>query len=933
MSALNVRQFVHLHVHTTYSLGAGLSSPREICRHARRVGYDAVAITDVNGTFGFVEFHRAAREVGVKPIYGTFIELDGAHPGKENAFRHSLVLLAVNREGLRNVCLAASTAAMRRERDDAIHLSNLLALSDGVVALVGAAGAGDDLYHDAQAVMQSLRDAFGQRLFVERVVGADQSSAMRELLAVATELGVPSVLTADVRFAGVEKHELIDLVAADDDGSFEHRVYSRSAMGGAPGGLTSASEMSSHFDTDPDAFTNASLIASMVDGDLLEGLASPPREPPDDLFQLGSSEREQFFHRVMAAFDRSYPNDHPERAERWAILNGELETIEAEGLISTFLQFHEITQRLDRSGVRLGPATGLRLQSFTAFLLGITAFDPYDVDEHFVAAFGDRNTGVLDLQIGTRDRPAAMACLAHVFDAAGIGYVPSVEHITPARAMRIVGKRMNLEEDTVERVVKIANDHSGVSLKTLCEENRSLGAMYRRSRPIRDAIAHAAAIEGLPFGFVRSKRSLVVSRRPLRDFLGHIVSPGSGEMFVQSTRNSFPFGDAMRIDVTALHAIDTCTALWRNIETPKRRATRRKDELAVESRWPDRRTADVYAGLEDDDMAGVYLLESPLTQRLAIEFGVHGFDELVLFLALMRYRRADMSFADRVERIRKHAGRAGDDPMVAPTVEHTNGWLIFADQLRDVIQLVTGMITERAVKLLTRMRSLEPADLAQVRAEFMGGAAAHGTDLETATRWFTRISRATHRSVARQRAIADALLTLETLYLKQTQPLEFAVMRLNQLPSGARRNRLVSRLRGQHLLLSPDINESERLFRVVRGKVRPPLWIVDGISEAAAERVIRARERKNSGKFDNPQEIRLLVSDKSITYKEVEALVRVRAFDSVGFGADEVGLSQSKPDEPKTSKPRRDGSRQLTLPLDGQPAEESPPASNSQDPS
>jgi DNA polymerase-3 subunit alpha len=135
MTTRNIRPFVHLRVLSSYSLGLGLSTPWEVCRHARRVGFGAVALTDVSGTYGFVEFHRAAREADVKPIYGTLVFLDwsGASGAPEPV--QSLLVLALDRGGLKNVCAIASASAIRRERGEGMFAHDLDGRTDGVIGI------------------------------------------------------------------------------------------------------------------------------------------------------------------------------------------------------------------------------------------------------------------------------------------------------------------------------------------------------------------------------------------------------------------------------------------------------------------------------------------------------------------------------------------------------------------------------------------------------------------------------------------------------------------------------------------------------------------------------------------------------------------------------------------------------------------------------
>jgi len=143
---------------------------------------------------------------------------------------------------------------------------------------------------------------------------------------------------------------------------------------------------------------------------------------------------------------------------------------------------------------------------------------------------------VFDLQISPEDRPAVLAIVNRAFAGASVGYVPSVEHLTAARSMRMVAKWLAHSAPEIDEAVRIAGRFHGASLRELAETNKAFGALYRRSPGFRDVVAHAASVEGLPFGFTRAKRTVIVSPRPLRDFFAYTVSPTTGDHFVQATR-------------------------------------------------------------------------------------------------------------------------------------------------------------------------------------------------------------------------------------------------------------------------------------------------------------------------------------------------------------------------------------------------------------
>ena len=360
MSTRNVRPFVHLRVLSSYSLGHGLSAPADVCRHARRIGFDAVALTDVGGTHGFVEFHRAAREIGVKPIYGTLLVLDWGESPVVGDPVQTLILLALDRAGLRNVCAAATLSATRRERREALTVVDLESLGDGVVAIAGFSAPvnGPSPRH----YLSALRDIFGERLFVEYRDDfiEERKDTQSRVIAEAATVGVPPVLVQDVRFVGPARHQLIDLVASATERAFEHRVFSDPRVGdaGVDHGMRSAAEMSEAYDDAPEAHSNAALIAALVQPDLLAHLEGREAPAHADMFDLEGEASRALRLRVQAAFDQRFSGRDDAAARRDA-LQEELSAIERAGLSETMVQFADVVGTLRRAGVVVGPATGL----------------------------------------------------------------------------------------------------------------------------------------------------------------------------------------------------------------------------------------------------------------------------------------------------------------------------------------------------------------------------------------------------------------------------------------------------------------------------------------------------------------------------------------------------------------------------------------------
>ena len=903
--ATHVRPFVHLRVHSSYSLGVGLSAPADICAHAHRSGYHAIALTDINGTYGFVEFHHAARALGIKPVYGVLVVVD-ARVGDQTPAdeRHALTLLALDRGGLRNVCAAASASASRREAGGSFAVADLDGLAAGVVCIVGLPSTVTSvLPRSSRSVLTSLQAMFDDRLFVEELthVPGEQTESRAQLAVLARSLGVAPVLCADVRFVGPEKDYLVDLVAGEDPGAVDGSAMSGPATAVAGHhGLLSPADMSGFYDANQEAFTNASLVASLVEPDILDALGTSERTGAKRAEDLHAT----FAAAVRARFDREF--EHVFAAERavWEErLRDEMEIIRGTELEDAFVRFQEVVRSAKGSSALLGPATGLRLQSLCAYLLGVTRFNPYRIDPTFQPFFDERDrfNRILDLQVATGARRVTVAGLKSLFDDAGIGYVPTIEHITAARALRMTAARLEPKPPGYDEILRIASHNPGATLQELCTESRRIGYLYKHSSVIREVVAHAAPLEGLPYGFIRSKRTVIISPTPLRDFLGETTNPRTGERFVQSTRDSFPIGSISRVDFTTLRALDVCARVGVS------------DGPGATVSWEEGRGHDdIYRLIHGGDVDGVYLLETALIQRVAQAFGIASFDDLIRFLALMRYRRGGLLLAERVEAYRKGRGAAASDEIDA-RLEYTNGWLLFHDQLRDIVSGVTGLDPLNAAQMVRRFARHEPGELAALRREFMTFAVERGTRMDVATKWFARVLHAAGSTVNRQHVIADALVVSTMLYLKSRQPIAFLVALANaHRADPARRQGYLDKLAGAGRMLGPDINESGVEYVVTRGGIRPPLWTIDGVDEEIARRIVRGRGRK---KVRTPDEFDLLIAETGISYKSVEALVGAGALESVGIPAGEKGRLQ-RPSSAMGTRASGQAPDQFALPLD-----------------
>lgn len=907
MPTRNVRPFSHLRVHSAYSLGVGYSTPAAICRHAARAGFASVALTDIHGTFGFVEFHRAAMRCGIKPIYGVNLFVTGP-TGSAGDGELAVVLIALDRRGLRAICDMTGRAASLRERGLPVPVSIFDGSTDGIVAVAGWWRDDDPgLLMHARATLGSMREIFGERMFVEARCGA-RGTVVSAFDGISHDLKIPRVLTQFVRYAAEPRGR----AAAESEVPTGDR-HTFGASCSAPGpenSMLDVSGVSHWFEAAPEAFSNAAVIAALVQPDLLAAMdgASATRAS-NDFWVEGGTAYDALRARVTTALKERVPDSR--RDTYAARVESEMLDIARHNLARAFLDFAELTGALRDMRVALGPGTGMRLQSVCAWLLGITGFDPFVADPWFTPSL-DEFARSLDLQAPLEAHGFISAALGRRFDAARIGYVPGLERITALRALRnAAASEPGGAPDGMDEVIAVAARHPGVTLRELIDENRDLSKRLRGSGVLRRVVARAARSEGLPWGFVRSRRTIAVSPAPLRDVLAMATRPDTGDRFVLATRDSFPSGGVVRIDISTLGAL---SALSTRKEAPS-------DE-ALSDAWP----AEIVRMVRAGEVDGVYLLDTRGCRDALTGFAVRGFSDLVRFVALMRVRATEATFAQRIRAFGTQPGPYHDDMLVRPSCEsyRTRGYLLFREQLRDVVCELTGGTREESARMLVRFSDREPAARSDLRATFMRACAEHRTRMDDASTWFVRLGRLVGRLPEYQSVVADAMIAARMIgYRYENRAGYYAALLRTSVP--ARRAELREAARREGLLLSPDLNVSGRDYRAENGRIRPPLWSIEGVRRETAEWIRRAARKKPFATWDD---FHCLAGEKRIDYREVAALQRAGVLGAPPERSEQADTGNTDRRTGRVADSGRGDSIQLDLGFSPEPDEASSPGGN-----
>jgi DNA polymerase-3 subunit alpha len=907
----SVPRFTHLKVYSSYTLGVGVNTPAEICAHAARAGYRSVGLTDIGGTYGFIEFHLAAKESGIKPIYGVVVR---HHPeGRRGEEPSPVALVAVSPIGLGHVAALASLT-VTEEGGAALDTEFLSAHSEGVVAFMGAAESEigrllrEGSTEPAERVVASFKEIYGDRLFIEvQDHGRKEERTLSEaLLGLAARTQTAPLLTHEAKYTEKKLRDLYGTLRGIRHPT-EERDFFPSVPDPSDWSLRTPNEMLQLRPFYEAAFDNAAKIDDMIPGDLMEGLLDGGGEPnPAEQEKL----RREILDRCANEFRRRYGDLSDGQIARYReILAEEVEHAVAEGNGPSFLLFHGLMSELRDARVETGPATGLGLQSLCAYLLGITSFDPYHYDHRFHPGF-DRRTreaGEFELQLTTENRAAAVHALFAMLDYGRVAYLPAIERVTPVKAVRMAATVAGVTQPEADEIQEIIGRHPGVPLERIYEVDARLKAIYTRSLGARDLLVRAALLEDLPVGFIRSRRSLAVSPVPLTDFLGCSIDSETGDLFIQAGRENFPLAGVYRVDVTSLGALGVCVRSEEQLREAKI-ADYGWDGLSINEE-------DVWREVQSGDSTGIFLFEGPATAQLRSDFPLGSISDLTNFLALMRSRDGELTAKDRLASFLKASvepeeGAQGTREILA----QTNGQVLYHEQVRDIISALTGAAAAEAWRMVHDLCSASPGELSTVRSRFMVGAADSDLPMDVANRWFEWLLRHARTTISRKRVFADALLVYKLFFLKTRHEPWFDAALLNtNLDSEGKLEKYLGPLGARGMILGVDVNRSQYGFTVEDGRVRSGFCVVGGIDEEKSQRIVKTRTRRD---FDSLEDFVRRVGGRHLDRADVRRLIEAGAFDEFEPPRDEMVARLTGLMGRRTAKARADGKGQLELPLD-----------------
>jgi DNA polymerase-3 subunit alpha len=893
------KPFVHLHLHTQYSLLDGAIRLGPLFERANALGMPAVAMSDHGNLFGAVEFYEKARAAGVKPILGCEVYVaSGSRFDKERREREAsgfdainhLLLLAMNETGYRNLVYLVSKAYLEgfyyRPR---IDLDLLRERSEGLLATSGClssmvcrsilAGQLDTAWRQVEEFGEIFKDRFYLELQRHGIEAQDRVNA--ELLKMSADLRLPLVATNDAHYLEPEdaqSHEALLCIGTGsnlDDPNHFH-------FDGKGFYVRSGDEMAEIFHDHPSALRATLEIAERCDVEIaMEGYHLPEFQVP------AGTTREEVLAQDAWGGLRARLGMEPD--EPFAVANRpyverleyELSTINSMGFAGYFLIVADFIAYAKREGIPVGPGRGSSAGSLAAYGLGITGVDPIEYDILFERFLNPERISMPDIDVDfcMRGRDAVIRYVADRYDGDGHDGKRVAQIITfgtmQARAViRDVGRVLGLPYGDVDRIAKLVPETLGITLEQALEQSPELRARVEADGQVARLMDMARRLEGVTRHASTHAAGLVIGNEPLIDLVPLYRDPRSGDVVTQFDMRSVEKLGLVKFDFLGLK---TLTVIH---DTEQRIRESGFPDFDIE-RVPldDEPTYDL---LCRGDTEGVFQVESSGMTDLVVKLKPRTLKEITALGAL--YRPGPLGSGMVGDYVNRKHGRTQVEYLVPELEELTSetlGVIVYQDQVLQIANRLAGYSLGEADLLRRAMGKKKPEEMEKQRERFVSGAREQGIDPAKAEEIFRLMAEFAGYGFPKAHATAYALITYQTAYLRTNHPREYLAALLS-IESGNhdKLSRYIAHAREHKIeVLAPDVNESDRDFTVVREGIRFGLAGVKNVGEGAIEAIREARAA--DGRFTSLYDFCSRVDGRRVNRRVTESLIRCGAFDSV----------------------------------------------------
>ncbi|HJC40389.1 MAG TPA: DNA polymerase III subunit alpha [Candidatus Intestinimonas pullistercoris] len=883
--------FVHLHVHTEFSLLDGCCRIPGLVKRVKELGQTAVAITDHGVMYGAVDFYKACKAEGVKPIIGCEVYVaPRSRFQKEHEFdasaRH-LILLCRNEEGYRNLCHMVSRSFtegfyIKPRIDKELlreHAGGLIALSACLAGEIPRL-LRNGQYEDAKKEALAMRELFGEDGYYLELQDhslPEDPQILQGLLRLHEDTGIPLVCTNDAHYltrADAHTQDVLMCIqmgkTVDDPGrmKFETEEFY----------LKSEEEMAALFARYPEALENTQKIADLCNVEFQFGTYHLPE------FKLpeGWTDGDAYFEKLcLDGFRRRYPDQPPEFRKQ---LDYEMDMIRRMGFVDYFLIVSDFIGYAKRHDIPVGPGRGSAAGSIVSYCLDITDVDPTKYGLYFERFLNPERVTMPDIDIDfcIRRRQEVIDYVCRKYGADHVAQIVTFGTMAARGAIRDVGRALNVpyaEVDQIAKQVPSGPNNLHITLDEALKLSKPLRDLYEGDERIKQLIDTARSIEGMPRHASTHAAGVVITRLPVDDYVP--LAKNDESVVTQYTMTTLEELGLLKMDFLGLRnltVLDDAVKLVRQKEPGFRLSDIPDDDPAV------------FQMLSDGKTSGVFQMESPGMTGVCVGLKPHSIEDITAIIAL--YRPGPMDSIPRFIACKHDPGLIRyKHPALEPILSVTYGCIVYQEQVIEIFRKLGGYSLGQADMVRRAISKKKKAQIEKERHAFIygdperniAGCVANGIPEQTGQDIYDEIYDFANYAFNKAHAVSYAIVCYQTAWFKYHYPREYmAALLTSVLDSQAKVAEYIGECRDNGIqLLPPDINASGADFTVSGGDIRFGLVAVKGVGRGVIQSLLA--EREAHGPFTSFQDFCQRLSGADLNRRVLESLIKCGAFDSLGY--------------------------------------------------
>jgi DNA polymerase-3 subunit alpha len=895
--------FTHLHVHTEYSLLDGSSKIKEIVKRAKELGMDSLAITDHGVMYGVIDFYKAAREAGIKPIIGCEIYVSPSsrfdkEAGVSDDRYYHLVLLAENDTGYHNLMKIVSKGFTEgfyyKPRVDYEVLEQY---SEGIIAL-SACLAGEVArnlakgnYEDAKKSALRYEGIFGKGNFFLELQDhgiPTQKTVNAGILRLSRELGIELVATNDIHYIFEEDsvpHDILLCIQTQKKVSDNDRMKYE----GGQYYLKTEEEMAALFPYAKEAIENTHKIAMRCNVEIEFGVRKLPRfQVPAEFYKETDDDIEAswnyLLHLCTEGLKKRYASASKEEYEKLKErLDYELSVIKNMGFIDYFLIVWDFINYAKRNGIAVGPGRGSAAGSIVAYTLEITDIDPIKYDLLFERFLNPERVSMPDIDVDfcMERRGEVIEYVIEKYGKEKVSQIVTFGTLAAKGVIRDVGRVLDMPYAEVDAIAKMIPNELNITLEKALKMNPMLKESYDNNSQIKYLIDMSMRLEGLPRHTSMHAAGVLISSKAVDEFVP-LSRASDGTITTQYIMTTLEELGLLKMDFLGLR---TLTVIQNAV-----RMIKKSQNIDLDLKNADYSDKAVYELIGSGKTEGIFQLESAGMKNFMKELKPDNIDDIIAGIAL--YRPGPMDFIPQYIEGKNNAENITYDcPQLEHILKPTYGCIVYQEQVMQIVRDLAGYSLGRSDLLRRAMSKKKESVMQKERHNFVygneeegiPGCIKNGISEEIANKIYDKMIDFAKYAFNKSHAAAYAVVAYETAYLKHYYPVEFmAALMTSFIENSSKVSQYIVICKNMGIdILPPDINKGERDFSVEDGKIRYGLSALKSIGKGVIDSIVE--ERNERGEFTSLNDFVVRLTGKEVNKRTIESFIKAGAFDSFGL--------------------------------------------------